>query len=99
PSVVARGNGARFIELSTGSLPPLTEMVDPAVLAAAPAPPVPPPPRAPAEAAVIEKLQVRVTQLEALLSRDEAVIRKLLGLLIDSRLLTREQILGCLHEG
>jgi hypothetical protein len=38
-------------------------------------------------------LQVRVQQLEALVQRDEDVLRKLLGLFIEKGLATREEIL------
>jgi type IV pilus assembly protein PilB len=44
------------------------------------------------------QLQMRVTELEQLLARDEAVIRKLLALLVQQRVVTREQILACLQE-
>lgn len=48
--------------------------------------------------AVLEKLQERVGELEAFLARDEAVIRKLLGLLVETGVVTREQILACLQD-
>jgi hypothetical protein len=48
--------------------------------------------------AVVEKLQQRVGELEAFLARDEAVIRKLLGLLVETGIVTREQILACLQD-
>lgn len=41
----------------------------------------------------IEALQERISQLEALVSRDEAVLRKLLGLLVEKGVATREEIL------
>ena len=56
------------------------------------------PAAAPAIEAVLEKLQQRVGELEAFLARDEAVIRKLLGLLVETGVVTREQILACLQD-
>jgi hypothetical protein len=41
----------------------------------------------------IQALQARISQLEALVSRDEDVLRKLMGLLIDKGVATREEIL------
>lgn len=41
----------------------------------------------------IQSLQTRVSQIEALIARDEDVLRKLLGLLIEKGLTTREEIL------
>jgi type IV pilus assembly protein PilB len=52
----------------------------------------------PALEAVVEKLQKRVGELESFLARDEAVIRKLLGLLVETGVFTREQILACLQD-
>jgi type IV pilus assembly protein PilB len=52
----------------------------------------------PIDRAAFEQLQRRVTELEALLARDESVIRKLLGLLVESNLVSREQILACLQD-
>ena len=43
--------------------------------------------------AEIRALQLRISQLEALVSRDEDVLRKLLGLLIEKGVATREEIL------
>ena len=48
--------------------------------------------------AAFAALQARVTELEAFLARDEAVIRKLLALLVQQNVVTREQILACLQE-
>lgn len=41
----------------------------------------------------IRALQERISQLEALVSRDEDVLRKVLGLLVDKGVATREEIL------
>lgn len=41
----------------------------------------------------IRALQERISQLEALVSRDEDVLRKMLGLLVDKGVATREEIL------
>jgi hypothetical protein len=41
----------------------------------------------------IRSLQERISQLEALVSRDEDVLRKVLGLLVDKGIATREEIL------
>jgi hypothetical protein len=41
----------------------------------------------------IRALQDRISQLEALVSRDEDVLRKVLGLLVDKGIATREEIL------
>jgi hypothetical protein len=41
----------------------------------------------------IQALQQRVQQLEALVGRDEDVLRKLMGLLIQKGLCTRDEIL------
>lgn len=41
----------------------------------------------------IQALQKRISQLEALVSRDEDVLRKLMGLLIEKGVATREEIL------
>jgi len=41
----------------------------------------------------IRSLQDRISQLEALVSRDEDVLRKVLGLLVDKGIATREEIL------
>lgn len=43
--------------------------------------------------AEIQALQARISQLEALVSRDEDVLRKLLGLLVEKGIATREEIL------
>jgi hypothetical protein len=40
----------------------------------------------------IEALQTRISRLEALVERDEAVLRKLLALLVDKGIATREEI-------
>ena len=62
-----------------------------------PVPLYPPVQAAPAPIATYEKeivaLQQRVTQLEALVARDEDVLRKLMGLLIAKGVCTREEIL------
>ena len=50
------------------------------------------------DAAAFEQLQRRVTELEAFLARDESVLRKLLGLLVENRVVSREQILACLQD-
>ena len=47
----------------------------------------------PEHAAEIRALQKRISALEALVSRDEDVLRKLLGLLVEKGLATREEIL------
>jgi hypothetical protein len=52
-----------------------------------------PPPAANARDAEILALQNRMSQLEALVQRDEEVLRKLLALLIDKRVATRDEIL------
>src|SRR5262249_1982091 len=74
--------GVRYVDLPGSDGPP------PVALAA---------PQAGIEA-VLEKLQQRVGELEAFLARDEAVIRKLLGLLVETGVVTREQILACLQD-
>jgi hypothetical protein len=43
--------------------------------------------------AEIDALQDRISRLEALVARDEEVLRKLLALLVDKRVATREEIL------
>jgi hypothetical protein len=58
----------------------------------APVPPTSPPPVANRDAE-IDALQRRISQLEALVARDEGVLRKLLALLIEKRVATREEIL------
>lgn len=65
-----------------------------------PPPPSAPPPRAtpvPAPGssrdAEIDALQLRISRLEALVERDEQVLRKLLALLVDKDIATREEIL------
>src|SRR5262249_34487744 len=50
------------------------------------------------DAAAFLQLQMRVTELERFLARDESVIRKLLALLVQQKLVTREQILACLSD-
>ena len=47
--------------------------------------------------AEVRALQERISKLEALVARDEDVIRKLLGLLIDKGVATREEILESIH--
>ena len=47
--------------------------------------------------AEIIALQRRIAQLEALVTRDEDVLRKLLGLLVKKGLFTREEILGAIR--
>ena len=56
------------------------------------------PPAPPVDEAAFQQLQLRVTELESFLARDEAVIRKLLALLVQQKLVTREQILACLQD-
>lgn len=56
-----------------------------------PPPPVGPPPIA-ARHQEIDALQTRISKLEALVARDEDVLRKLLALLIDKGLATRDEI-------
>jgi hypothetical protein len=67
-----------------------------------PKPATPPPTNAEAaralDALAMDRLQKRVTELEAFLARDEAVLRKLLGLLVETRVVTHEQILACLQD-
>ncbi|MBA3453948.1 MAG: hypothetical protein H0T42_12710 [Deltaproteobacteria bacterium] len=56
----------------------------------------PPPVTAPAEVqrdAEIASLQHRISKLEAIAARDEEVLRKLLGLLVDKGLATRDEIM------
>ena len=48
--------------------------------------------------AEILALQTRLSQLEALVHRDEEVLRKLLALLIDKRVATRDEILERIRE-
>jgi type IV pilus assembly protein PilB len=48
--------------------------------------------------AEIDVLQERISALEALVARDEEVLRKLLGLLIDKGLATREEILEYIRD-
>ncbi|HJZ86626.1 MAG TPA: hypothetical protein VKN99_15720 [Polyangia bacterium] len=95
--------GLRYVDFTPPPTPAPapTPMASPASVAA-PAAPVPTP--APATAAMpvaraaFEQLQRRVVELEALVARDEAVLRKLLGLLVEARLVTREQLLACLQD-
>jgi hypothetical protein len=47
--------------------------------------------------AEIASLQHRLSQLEALVQRDEEVLRKLLALLIEKNVATRDEILERLH--
>jgi hypothetical protein len=62
----------------------------------APPPPIPaaggPPPLSTRDAE-IDALQDRISRLEALIQRDEEVLRKLLALLVEKRVATREEIL------
>ena len=58
----------------------------------------PPPAADGVDSAAFLQVQLRVTELEQLLARDESVIRKLLALLVQQRLVTREQILACLQD-
>jgi uncharacterized coiled-coil protein SlyX len=44
------------------------------------------------QARVIDELRERITHLEALVERDEDVLRKLLGLLVSKGVATREEI-------
>jgi type II secretion system (T2SS) protein E len=74
--------GVRYVDLPGSDGPPAVALATP---------------RAGIEA-VVEKLQERVGELEAFLARDEAVIRKLLGLLVETGVVTREQILACLQD-
>jgi hypothetical protein len=55
--------------------------------------PTPPRPQADPSAEEIRALQQRITKLEALVSRDEDVLRKLLSLLVEKRIASREEIL------
>ena len=48
---------------------------------------------APVRDAEIDALQARLSQVEALLARDEEVLRKLLALLIEKGIATRDEIL------
>ena len=50
-------------------------------------------PRSPERDAEVTALQQRVSRLEALMARDENVLRKVLGLLVDKGLATRDEIL------
>jgi hypothetical protein len=64
----------------------------------APPPPTPGlghagPPSVSTRDAEIDALQDRISRLEALVARDEEVLRKLLALLIEKRVATREEIL------
>jgi hypothetical protein len=59
---------------------------------AAPSGPVGPPPLTSRDAE-IDALQERILALEALVARDEDVLRKLLGLLVEKGVATREEIL------
>ena len=43
--------------------------------------------------AEIDALQTRISRLEALVARDEEVLRKLLALLVEKQIATREEIL------
>jgi type IV pilus assembly protein PilB len=56
------------------------------------------PPADQIDPAAFLQLQMRVTELENFLARDESVIRKLLALLVQQKLVTREQILACLQD-
>jgi type IV pilus assembly protein PilB len=66
-----------------------------------PSPPTRPPPTRPAPIAMpppnrdaeIDALQDRISKLEALVERDEEVLRKLLALLVEKGVATREEIL------
>jgi hypothetical protein len=49
-------------------------------------------PSAPGRDAEIQALQQRVSRLEALVARDEAVLRKVLSLLVEKGVATREEI-------
>ena len=51
------------------------------------------PPAANARGPEIDALQERISQLEALVQRDEEVLRKLMGLLVDKGIATRDEIL------
>ncbi|MGE0551367.1 MAG: hypothetical protein AB7O24_12120 [Kofleriaceae bacterium] len=53
----------------------------------------PPPTTSPNRDAEIDALQTRISKLEALVARDEDVLRKLLSLLIDRGVATRDEIL------
>ena len=48
--------------------------------------------------AEIAALQDRIPQLEALVERDEGVLRKLMTLLIEKNVATREEILEAIHS-
>jgi len=70
--------------------PPLEMPISPSV----PAGPVGPPALAPkSRDAEIDALQERISKLEALVERDEGVLRKVLSLLIEKNVATREEIL------
>lgn len=61
-----------------------------------PSPPTRPPPISmppPSRDAEIDALQERISKLEALVERDEEVLRKLLALLVEKGVATREEIL------
>jgi type IV pilus assembly protein PilB len=82
----------QVLELDRGKGPPPT--LD------APGPATPPPSLAPQvnlrsaeQAAEVRALQERLSRLEALVARDEEVLRKLLGLLVEKGFATREEIL------
>ncbi|HUS30164.1 MAG TPA: hypothetical protein VMZ53_16770 [Kofleriaceae bacterium] len=69
----------------------------------APRPSRPPPllepvPLAPNRDAEIEALQERISKLEALVERDEGVLRKVLALLIEKGVATREEILERIQD-
>jgi type IV pilus assembly protein PilB len=91
----AGGHGAS-IELESGPRSEKMEIVRPGrdtgipVGEAAHSQPQVPPPGRDAE---IEALQQRVSRLEALVARDEQVLRKVLALLVDKDIATRDEIL------
>jgi hypothetical protein len=70
-----------------------TPPLDVASPSPAPSGPVGPPPLALSRDAEIDALQDRISALEALVARDEDVLRKVLRLLIDKGIATREEIL------
>jgi hypothetical protein len=53
----------------------------------------------PGGAAELKRMEERIVELEGMLSRDEVVLRRVLGVLVDSGLVTREQILTWFEGG
>ena len=71
---------------ASGACAPSRSTSPPAIAPAAPAAPS-------NRDAEIDALQHRISKLEALVARDEDVLRKLLALLIDKGIATRDEIL------